>query len=217
MKLKQLLSRRGGFTLTEMMIAMAASSVVLGTTLTSSTSLQKSFNAVDRYFSTHMQQVRIVDYLSRDVKRGLVVTASLDKQTVTVTLPQYLIKKGDPEWVINHDLENTPRNPTMTYTPSGWQVNYGAATSTVVYSISGSSILRTEDGNVTTIASSTDRLIPKTIDIELANTEYTKTEISFQPIFTWGANDGSTKVRDDAARDGTSVFSTAYLRNKRRG
>jgi type II secretory pathway component PulJ len=208
MKLK-LSFKRLAFTLPEMTLALAASSVVLGATLTSSTSLQKSFNAVDNYFGTHMQQIRIVDYMSRDVKRGLIVTTSADLQTVTVTMPNYIIQKGDPEAIANPALIGTPRTPTMVYTPSGWQVNYGNSTSTVVYSISGTSILRTEDGTVTTIASSTDQLVPKTTDVELANTEYTKTSITFQPIFT---SSGAT-----ASRSGTTVFSTAYLRNKRRG
>jgi hypothetical protein len=197
------------FTLPEMMLALATGSVVMGATFTSSGSLQKSFNAIDKYFGTHMQQVRIVDYLSRDVKRGLIVTTSVDLQTVSITVPNYVIQPGDPEAVIDPALVGTPRTPTMAYTPSGWQVNYGATTSSVVYSISGLSILRTENGVVTTIASSTDQLVPQTTDVELANTEYTKTSITFQPIFTSG---GSA-----ASRSGTTVFSTAYLRNKRRG
>jgi prepilin-type N-terminal cleavage/methylation domain-containing protein len=197
------------FTLTEMMIAMSVSGVVLGTTLTSSTSLQKSFNAIDNYFGTHMQQIRIVDYLSRDVKRGLIVTTSADLQTVTITVPNYIIKEGDPEAILNPATIGTARTPTMAYTPSGWQVNYGASTSTVVYSISGMSILRTENGTVTTIASSTDQLVPQTTDVELANTEYAKTSITFQPTFT----SGDTTI----SRSGTTVYSTAYLRNKRRG
>jgi len=208
MKLK-LSRKRFAFTLPEMSVALAASSVILGATLTSSTSLQKSFNAIDNYYGTHMQQVRIVDYLSRDVKRGLVVTTSADLQTVTITVPNYIIQAGDPEGVINPALIGTPRTPTMVYTPSGWQVNYGNTTSTVVYSINGMSILRSENGTVTTIASSTDQLVPLTTDVELANTEYTKTSITFQPIFTSG---GAA-----ASRSGTTVYSTAYLRNKRRG
>ena len=200
---------RFGFSLTEMMVAIALSSVALGAVLTSSTSLQKSFNAIDTYFGTHMQQIRIVDYLSRDVKRGLIVTTSADKQTVTVTIPNYIIQKGDPEELANPALLGTPRTPTVAYTPSGWQVNYGNTTSTVVYSISGTSILRTENGTVTTIASSTDQLVPETTNIELANTEYAKTSITFQPIFTSGES--------AISRSGTTVYSTAYLRNKRRG
>ena len=200
---------RFGFSLTEMMVTIALSTVGLGAVLTSSTSLQKSFNAIDTYFGTHMQQIRIVDYLSRDVKRGFIVITSADLQTVTVTVPNYIIQAGDPEALINPDSVGTPRTPTVSYTPSGWQVNYGNTTSTVVYSINGASILRTENGAVTTIASSTDQLVPQTTDVELANTEYAKTSITFQPIFTSGGG--------AAERSGTTVYSTAYLRNKRRG
>jgi hypothetical protein len=208
MKLK--LSRRShAFTLSETMIALAVSAVVLGAILTSSSSLQKSFNAIDNYFATHMQQIRIVDYLSRDVKRGLVVTTSADLQTVTITTPNYIIQPGDPEAIANPDSIGTPRTPTIAHTPSGPQVNYGATTSTIIYSINGLSILRTENGVVTTIASSTDQLVSQTTDVELANTEFTKTSITFQPIFT---SNGSP-----ASRSGTTVYSTAYLRNKRRG
>ena len=198
-----------GFTLIEIMLTLGMSSVALGAVLTSSTSLQKSFNAIDTYFGTHMQQIRIVDYLSRDVKRGLIVTTSADLQTVAVTVPNYIIEAGDPEAVANPDLVGTPRTPTVSYTPSGWQVNYGATTSTVVYSINALSILRTENGAVTTVASSTDQLVPQTTDVELTNTEYAKTTITFQPIFTSG--------NSVAERSGTTIYSTAYLRNKRRG
>jgi type II secretory pathway pseudopilin PulG len=198
-----------GFSLIEIMVTLGLSTVTLGAVLTTSTSLQKSFNAIDTYFGTHMQQIRIVDYLSRDVKRGLIVTTSADLQTVAVTVPNYIIEPGDPEAAANPDLIGTPRTPTVAYTPSGWQVNYGAATSSVVYSINAMSILRTENGTVTTIASSTDQLVPQTTDVELANTEYAKTTITFQPIFTSGGN--------AASRTGTTVCSTAYLRNKRRG
>src|SRR6266404_7344715 len=200
---------RLGFSLTEIMVALAISSVGLVAVLTSSVSLQKSFNAIDAFFGTHMQQIRIVDYLSRDVKRGLVVITSADLQTVTVTVPNYIIQASDPEVVANPDLVGTPRTPTVSYTPSGWQVNYGNTTSTVVYSISGASILRTENGAVTTIASSTDQLVPQSTDVELANTECANTSVTFLPIF---ASAGSV-----AERTGTSIYATAYLRNKRRG
>ena len=204
------LHKTHGFTLGEMMIALATSAVVFAATLTSSISLQKSFNAIDNYFATHLQQIRIVDYLSRDVKRGLTVTTSTDLQSVTITTPNYIIQPGDPEAIANPGQAGTPRTPTIVYTPSGPQVNYGAGLpSTVVYAISGISILRTENGVVTTIASSTDQLVPKTTDVELANTEYTQSSITFLPIFT---SNGSA-----AQRSGTTVCSTAYLRNKRRG
>jgi hypothetical protein len=43
----------------------------------------------------------------------------------------------------------------------------------------------------------------------LANTEYANTSVTFMPIFT---SSGSA-----AFRTGTSLYATAYLRNKRRG
>ena len=202
-------SKVTGFTLHELLIAMSISLVVIAAAVTSGVALQKSFAATDAYFGTHMQQIRIIDYLSRDVKRGLAVTTSVSPQSVTVTVPNYLIKTGDPEAIANPSLVGTPRTPTITYTASGLQVNYGATTSTVVYSVNGNSIVRVENGVVTTIASSTDQLVPTTTDIELANTEYTKSSVTFMPIFT---SSGSS-----AARTGTSIYATSYLRNKRRG
>lgn len=198
-----------GFTLSETMVGLALSSIVLAAAVTTGVTLQRSFSAVDNYFATHMQQIRIIDYLSRDVKRGLVVTTSVDRQSVTVTVPNYLIQAGDPEAQGHASLVGTPRTPTIAYTSSGPQVNYSPSTSTVVYSISNMSILRTENGVVTTIAASTDQLVPLSTDVELANTEYANTSVTFKPIFTIAAN--------SAEQSGTSVYATAYLRNKRRG
>jgi len=203
------LQKTAGFTLSELLVAVSVSLIVLAAAVASSVSLQKSFNAVDNYFATHIQQVRIIDYLSRDVNRGLSVTTSVDLQTVTVNVPNYIIQAGDPEAVGNSSLIGTPRSPTVSYTSGAMQINYGASTSTVVYSVNNSSILRTENGAVTTIASSTDQLLPQTTDVELANTEYISSAVTFMPIFTMSGS--------PAARTGTSLYSTAYLRNKRRG
>jgi prepilin-type N-terminal cleavage/methylation domain-containing protein len=203
------LQKTAGFTLGEMLVSISVGSIVLAAAIASSVSLQKSFSAADNYFATHMQQVRIVDYLGRDVNRGLSVTTSADRQSVSIDVPNYIIQAGDAEAVTNPSLIGTPRTPTIAYTSSGAEINYGISTSTVVYSLSNNSIQRTENGAVTTIASSTDQLIPQTTDVELANTEFTATAITFMPTFTISGS--------SAARAGTSLYTTAYLRNKRRG
>jgi Prokaryotic N-terminal methylation motif len=193
------------FTLAEILIAMAISVALIGVTLTASIALQKSFYSIDNYFGTHMQQIRIVDYLARDVKRGLSVVTAADKRTVTVNLPRYIIQAGDADATGSNI--GTPRAPSLAIVNRDYSINYlpssTSSPSVVVYSISGSSILRTEDNVITTIASSTDSLIPETVDTELANTEYTTTAITFQPLSV-------------ADRNGTVVYSTAYLRNRRR-
>jgi len=209
MKLSTSSQNVAGSTIAELMVGLGLSSLIALAAITASVALQKSFNACDNFFATQMQQIRIIDYLSRDVQRGLAVNTSVDLQSVTVSVPNYLIQAGDPEAVANPSSIGTPRTPTISYTLNGPQVNYTTTPSTVVYQINGLSIVRIENGVVTTIASSTDQLVPQTTDVELANTEYTSSTVTFQPIFT---SNGA-----DVSRSGTTLCSTAYLRNKRRG
>jgi prepilin-type N-terminal cleavage/methylation domain-containing protein len=274
MKLSQTNDNKG-FTLSELMVSLGISSVVLAAALTASIALQKSFNAVDNYFSTHVQQVRIIDYLSRDVRRSYIVTSTSSPQTITCVIPNYIIQPGDSDY--NGSNAGTRRTPTIAQTANGIIVDYGTRTlvdamttsnsstltsasanftasdvgksiagtgippgttiqsrvnatsvtmsnsatangasveavigaGTVVYSVIGQSILRRENGALTTIASSTDNLLPSSLDVELSNTEYLATNITFLPIFT------SAGVA--AERSGTTIYSTTYLRNKRRG
>jgi type II secretory pathway component PulJ len=191
------------FTLIEMMVAMATGSAILGVAVTSSIALQRSFNSTDNYLATETQQIRIVDFLARDVRRGLSVVSSVDEQTVQVQIPKYIIQAGDPEGILNPSLIGTPRSPSLAIVSRDYNINYGAQPSSVEYIVNGASIERWEDGARTTIASSTDNLLPQTIDTELANTEYTTTSITFKPISV-------------ADRSGTIVYTTAYLRNRRR-
>jgi type II secretory pathway component PulJ len=195
------------FTLIEMMVAMATASAILGVTVTSSIALQRSFNSTDNYLATQTQQIRIVDFLARDVRRGLSVISSVDEQTVQVQIPKYIIQAGDPEAILDPSLIGTPRSPSRAIVNRDYNINYRATPamvpSLVQYKVNGASIERWEDGVRTTIASSTDNLLPQTIDTELANTEYTTTSITFKPISV-------------ADRTGTIVYATAYLRNRRR-
>jgi prepilin-type N-terminal cleavage/methylation domain-containing protein len=209
MKIAQSTKKLHAFTLVETTVALSISSIIFAAAITASVGLQKSFNAIDNFFATHMQQVRIIDYLNRDVKRGLIVTTSTDLQSVSITIPNYIIQAGDAEALANPSLIGTPRTPTVSYSRSGSQVNYGSSSSSVVYAINGQTIQRTENGVVTMIAFSTDQLVPQTTNVELANTEYTTTSVTFLPIFTSG--------NTVAERSGTNVCATSYLRNRRRG
>jgi hypothetical protein len=289
-----------GLTFTEVMVAMGIGAMLLGATLTTSVSLQKSLNAVESYFYTHVQQVRIIDYLSRDVKRSFIVTTSTDQQTVTCIMPNYIIQAGDTDAGVGGANVGKRRTPTITPTAGGAIVDYGpkkadgvisavagatstltsatstfgtnivnyiirgdgipvgtianyasattltltspagtsakaasnvefviAGSTTVVYSVSGKSITRTENGVVTAIASSTDQLVQQTVNgvtttDDQRNTEFAQINVTFLPIFNFNpkenANLGqSEQHRQDLKRAGTNVFARAYLRNKRRG
>jgi len=208
-----------GFTLVEIMVSTGLAMIVLGAIIAASISLNRTFAAVDNFFSTHLQQVRIIDYLNRDIKRSNIAEISANAQTIYCWVPKYVVDPGDTD--ATSGTINTRRTPTITKTGYGYQVNYypgtvqngPGATSTnssaVIYSINGQSILRTEDGVVTTIASSTDQLVDQVTDVGLANSGYLSTVVSFLPIFT--SNNAAME------RAGTTVYSTAYLRNLRRG
>ena len=90
-------------------------------------------------------------------------------------------------------------------------VTIGALTN-VVYSVVNQAIQRRENGGLTNIAASADNLIPATSDIELLNTEFTQSTVTFLPRFARG---GQSFL--DNERAGTTIFSLTYLRNRRRG
>src|SRR3954471_13824083 len=170
-----------GYTIAELYLAAGVSCILLAATVTAAIGLQKSFNAIDNFFSSEMQQIRVVDYMTRDIKRGVAVVTSNDLHTVTITVPKYLIEAGDAEAIANPALVGTPRAPTISRGVNGMQVNYGTGTSTVAYVINASTVSRTQDGAVTNVSTSASQLLPTTTDVHLANTEYSKTVVTFLP------------------------------------
>ncbi|MGN6718672.1 MAG: PulJ/GspJ family protein [Candidatus Binatia bacterium] len=281
MKLRRL--QCDGFTIAEMGLAVSVGLLMLASIVAASVCLQRSFNAVENYFASHMQQVRIIDYLSRDVKRSYIVTTSADLQTVTCVLPNYLVDNGSSQptratptlslignkIVANYQATtvtnviitqnsttiscpglnlvsarfsngNVGQSVIGTGIPTGTTIqsvsncplgNCSQATlsspatvtntsatvtigslSNVVYSVGNQTIRRRENGALTNIAASADNLIPTASDIELLNTEFTQSTVTFLPVFARGS-----QTFLDNERAGTAVFSLSYLRNRRRG
>ena len=267
-----------GFTLLELMFAVAVGALMMAALVAAAVCLHRSFTAVDNYFSSHVQQVRIMDYLSRDVKRSYIVTTSTDLQTVTCIIPNYLVDNGSNQptratptlsrvgnKVVANYQASTVNNVTMTQgstnltcpglalvsshftisnegqsvvgtgippgttiqrvssssqatmsnaagtTNNSATVTIGALTN-VVYSVVNQAIQRRENGGLTNIAASADNLIPVASDIELLNTEFTQSTVSFLPQFARG---NQAFFADERA--GTTIFSLTYLRNRRRG
>jgi hypothetical protein len=250
------------------MFAVAVGALMMAALVAAAVCLHRSFTAVDNYFASHVQQVRIMDYLSRDVKRSYIVTTSTDLQTVTCIIPNYLDNNGKRakptlsrfgNKVVANYQANTMNNVTITQgstsltcpghftnsnvgqsvvgtgipagttiqsvssssqatmsnaastTNSSATVTIGALTN-VVYSVVNQAIQRRENGGLTNIAASVDNLIPVTSDIELLNTEFTQSTVTFLPQFARG-----NQIFFANERAGTTIFSLTYLRNRRRG
>jgi prepilin-type N-terminal cleavage/methylation domain-containing protein len=274
---------RQGFTLMEMLLALSVGSLMLAAIVAASVCLQKSFVAIDDFFTSHLQQVRIIDYLSRDVKRAYIVISSTNPQTVTCILPNYLTDNGSSQptrakptlslvgnKIVANYQATTVNNVTLTQNsanvtcpglslisshfsstnvgqsiigtgiPAGTTIqsvsgcvvgncsqatiSNAASVSTtsatvtigsltnVVYSVVNQTIRRRENGAITNIAATADNLIPTSSNIELLNTEFNQSTVTFLPMFGKG-NPGF--YNDERA--GTMVFSLSYLRNRRRG
>src|SRR5947207_8467281 len=272
-----------GFTLIELMFAVAVGALMMAALIAASICLQRSFNAVDNYFSSHVQQVRIIDYLSPDVRRSYIGKTSTDLQTVTCIIPNYLVDNGSnqptratPELslvgnkVVANYQASTVNNVTTTQgsttvscpglglvsshfsnanvgqsvvgtgIPAGTTIQSvsncllgncsqatmsRAATSSnsndtltiaaltnVVYSVVIQAIQRTENGGITNIAASADTLMPATSDIELLNTEFTQSTVTFLPRFARG---GQSSLNNERA--GTTISPLTYLRTRTRG
>ena len=119
-----------GFTLAEMLLAVSVGSLMMAAIVAASVCLQRSFTAVDNYFASHVQQVRIIDYLSRDVKRSYIVTTSTDLQSVTCTIPNYLVDNGSSQ--------PTRATPTLSLVGNKVVANYQATTVNNVTATQGS-------------------------------------------------------------------------------
>ncbi|MDQ6625639.1 MAG: prepilin-type N-terminal cleavage/methylation domain-containing protein, partial [Verrucomicrobiota bacterium] len=125
--------RRGAFTLAEMMVSVAVTVMLFAGLFAASTALNRALAASDDYFSTHEQQIRIIDYLARDVKRSFSVTTSSNLSTVTCIMPDYVIRTGDPEAVTDATTIGQRRTPRVIGPPNKAVVDYGSrATRTVI-------------------------------------------------------------------------------------
>jgi prepilin-type N-terminal cleavage/methylation domain-containing protein len=114
-----------GFTLAEMLVGLAVSSLLFAALYEGATALNRAYAAADNYFSTHLQQIRIMDYLARDVKRSFSVTTSSDLQTVTCIMPNYVIQSGDPEALDDSTTIGQRRTPVVAGPPYKAVVDYG--------------------------------------------------------------------------------------------
>src|SRR5437660_10133269 len=122
-----------GFTMIEMMLAVAIGSLMLAATMAASICMHSSFIAVVIDFSSHVQQVRIIDYLSRDVRRSYIVTTSADLQTVTCIIPNYLVDNGSNQ--------PTRATPTLSLVGNKVVANYQASTVNNVTTTQGSTTI----------------------------------------------------------------------------
>jgi Tfp pilus assembly protein PilW len=120
-----------GFTLTELLVATGLSSVLLAGLVTGGLALQRGYAAARHQIMCQEDQMRVIDYITRDLRRATSVTISNQNRMVTVILPDQV------------DLAtSTLRLPSVV----NGVVQYGNTPATVSYYVSGTAFVRKENG-----------------------------------------------------------------------
>lgn len=134
------LRRTCGITITEVLVSCGILSSVLLALVSGTSMLQQQFAASTTYADSQTEQLRVMDFIERDLRRAMEVTVANGATPLTITLPGYYQTVSDI---------TQPRLPTK----SGSVVSYGGSNITVTYSLQGTRLIRTEGGVATEIAS----------------------------------------------------------------
>lgn len=186
---------QAAFTLVETMVGAAVASIVLAVLATGSIALMRSYNASEDYSTAQADQLRVLDYISRDVRRALSVSVTASPTKLTLTVPdQYAAAAPNRKF----------RAPTMTAQGKTLTATYGTTPITVSYYVSGSNFVREESGALTVIATGVSDFQPVFNSTDPAG-KTVNTTLTFAPIFR--------RFLSSDARTATTMTSRAVMRN----
>ncbi len=181
---------QGGYALSETMISIGIFSAVSIGLLMGFTSLERNFAATTDFATNQTDQMRMSDYMARDLRRALSVSATTNDTTITI--PSY------------YDGSGTPQTPHL---DGKGGVYYGTSGSSVSvrYYLLGGTIYRREDAlTAVAVADNVKDFIFSVTDLGKVVT----TKITFNPTFM---SSGATANAIAA----TAFYNTTLLRNSR--
>ena len=165
------------------MVALSMAGVFLGALVYVTTAFHGLFFAGDDYYQSTADQMRVLDYIARDVRNASSGTVSNNGQTLTVSLPDYINPTG-----------NVPRTPTVTpgAVKSASNVSYFANSGdslTATYTVSGNTITRTQTAVRSGVTTTTATILANNVDsLQLTDASTSgSTNFSFGPASVSGA------------------------------
>jgi hypothetical protein len=195
--MKAISRRVFGYTIPDVLVGATVTAVLAAGMFTTISALRKSAAASAHHSQSQVQQARIIDYISRDLRRALKVSVDSfeGKERISLTIPDYYI----PDY---YDASGVPREPVI----DGSGVLYGTAGVSIAYYMAGDKVFRSVNGVGTELASGLDKFdIDYTDDGHQAIT----VGISFIPKYQYD------ETKAAASRAATATFATTLLRNKR--
>jgi hypothetical protein len=200
-----------GATLMETMMTVTITAIAISSIYIGSITLQKSFRAAQLYSTTQAGQLRVIDYVSMDLRRAVDWTPSGNE--VSMKIPNYY-DYTDPNRPI-------PRNPRVS---KNGEVYYGSGPGDVI-NIRYHTVERTDSFGRTvsdvyrgvTSGGTTRNTVLVTGAEEFkpvyeqsdTKRQVVYTKISFPPVFRPFIASG------DVYKDGTTTYATTMVRNKR--
>lgn len=148
-------ARKSGFTVFEVLIAMGIFGIATGALLISWIGLQTTAANTTAYAQRQSDQMRVIDYLKRDIHRatgiaiydaGNPVTGNNFGTELRLTIPQYYADAREEDNAVGSRIPNQP-------TLAGDGVVYGAQL-TVRYFVTNGAVIRNESGVSRTVADS---------------------------------------------------------------
>lgn len=193
-----------GFTLVETLIGTTILSIAIGAIYVGSMSLQKSFRAAQHYSSTHAAQMRVLDYVSMDLRRAFAVKQG--NKEIIMLIPDYYDRSGAGRPKARYPrVEN---NRVIYGNAAGVKVRYYISTRNDHSGRPVNDLFREEAGVSKLLVSGIQEFEPTYADND-PNRQIIKTAITFPPIFRAFA------VSDAATKNATATHASTMLRNKR--
>ncbi len=138
---------RAAFSLTEVLLAAAVGSLLLGGLMAGSLALHRTFDASDRQARAEADLNRLVDYVGRDLGSASSVNTSANGSVLlTVTTGDYYDRRG----TLSDPSDDIPNTPVI----GRYGAAYGSSPVTIKYLKSGTRISREvtqTDNGVTTV------------------------------------------------------------------
>jgi Tfp pilus assembly protein PilW len=206
MKRSLSIHRIRAFTVTEVMVASAVSLMIFAAVLTGVITFQRSFSGAIDYSRGTIDQQRVLDYLSRDIRRALTVTVSANSNTLTVTIP---------DAYASYDAQGNPigsvQDPTFTSTGVA---NYGDPTKpiTICYYVQNNQLLRQQTIGQTGVQST----LVIADSVELLQSSFQDLNCIVNYAVTFNPKMARSDQGNSLVRQLTTLQGSASVRNLRR-
>ena len=192
------LHRRSAYTLLELLVGVTIAAAIFATILTSGVAIYRSCAAVDDYSYQANEQLRALDYISRDLRSALTVTIPAGGLTLALTLPAVYTTydaKGNPT--------SAPVDPTIV---NGAPL-YGSAAQpvSVTYFVNGSALQRQQ--TVPALGVTTSRVVARNVSNFQMSFVPLSTVVNFSLTFAPRVHQGTT-----TPQSGTTVAATVATR-----